>query len=267
MLENILISVICVGGLSLVFGAVLGLSAKKFAVKPDPVAEKVLGVLPGANCGGCGYPGCLVFAGHVAAGEASYKGCPAAGADGAVKIAEIIGLDVSPAARKSAYVKCSGTDDDTKRNYFYDGPKSCVAASQLATGGNKSCSYSCVGLASCQHVCPFDAIRMVNGVAVIDGKKCTACGKCIPACPKHLIEIAPDRCRVRVLCNSRDRAKVVKANCRAGCFGCRICQKQCETGAVTVTDNIARINYGKCTMCMHCVEKCPSKVIVITPSA
>ena len=263
MFGNLLYAVLSVGGLAILLGVILGLSAKKFAVEADPKVEQIIKFLPGANCGGCGFPGCAVFAERVAHNEANFTGCPPAGAEGAANIAEFLGIDMIATNKRAAYVKCGGTDDSVTRNYIYDGPKSCVAASQLAAGGNKTCAYSCIGLASCQNVCPFGAIKMIDSVAVIDKDKCTACGKCIPACPKHLIEIAPVRSKVRVLCNSRDRGKVVRENCRAGCLGCNICQKACTFGAIKVEDNVAHIDFSKCTLCMDCVAKCPSKVIKI----
>ena len=258
---NILYPILAVGALALIFGGVLGFSSKKYAVETDPKVEKILNVLPGANCGGCGFPGCAVFAQSVADNEASYNGCPAAGTEAISEIAKLMGIDVTRENRKTAYVKCGGTNDNIKRNYIYDGPQSCVAASQLATGGNKSCEYSCIGLASCKHVCPFDAVKMVDNVAVINSAKCTACGKCVSACPKHLIEIVPEKNKVRVMCNSRDKGKLVRENCRAGCYGCKMCQKACKEGAISVIDNIAHIDYDKCTLCMDCVGKCPAKVI------
>ena len=261
MLENIVYPILCVGGMALVFGAILGFSAKKFAVESDPRVTRIINVLPGANCGGCGFPGCAVFAERVISGEASYRGCPPGGASAAVEIAKFVGVEATTENRKVAFVKCNGSNDNIKRSYIYDGPQSCVSASQLATGGNKTCSYSCIGLASCQHACPFGAIKMVDGIAVVIREKCSACGKCVAVCPKNLIEIVPDISKVRVLCNSRDRGAVVRENCRAGCIGCNICQKQCPEGAITVQDNIAQINYDKCTMCMTCVNKCPSKAI------
>ena len=184
MIENILYPVLSVGGLALVFGAILGFSAKKFAVKTDPKVEQILNVLPGANCGSCGFPGCTIFAERVAAKEASYNGCPGAGASGTEEIAKYMGVEIGAFNKKSAYVKCYGTDDNIKRNYIYDGPKSCLSASQLAAGGNKTCTYSCIGHASCQHVCPFGAIKIVDSVAVISQEKCTACGKCVSVCLK-----------------------------------------------------------------------------------
>jgi len=263
MLESILIPVLCVGGLALLFGVILGLSAKKFAVESDPAVDRIVNVLPGANCGGCGFPGCTVFAENVTKGTASYRGCPPGGASAAVEIARFMGIEATAVNRKVAFVKCNGTNDNIKRNYIYDGPKSCVSASQLATGGNKTCRYSCIGLASCKNACPFGAIKMVDSIAVVITEKCSACGKCIPVCPKNLIEIVPDRSTVRVLCNSRDKGKLVKENCRAGCIGCTLCQKVCREGAIIVEDNIAKINYEKCTLCMECVNKCPTKAIKI----
>jgi Na+-translocating ferredoxin:NAD+ oxidoreductase RNF subunit RnfB len=261
MVESLLVPIISIGVLSLIFGALLGFSAKRFAVFVDPKVEKIRNILPGANCGGCGFPGCSVFAEAVAKEEASYKGCPAGGSGTAKAIAETMGLNPAVSDRKVAFIKCNGIDDNIKRNYIYDGPKRCLAASQLATGGNKSCSYSCIGLASCKNACPFNAIKIVDSIAVVDSKRCTACGKCVSVCPKKLIEIVPEKSKVRVLCNSRDKGKTVRENCRAGCMGCGRCQKVCEAGAITVQDNIAHIDYTKCTQCRKCLDKCPAKAI------
>ncbi|MCL2832055.1 MAG: RnfABCDGE type electron transport complex subunit B [Treponema sp.] len=261
MIQTMLIPVLAVAGLALIFGAILGLSAKKFAVESDPNVDRIVSVLPGANCGGCGFPGCGVFAENVVKGKASYNGCPPGGASAASEIAKQMGIDAAPSNRSAAFVKCDGCNTNIKRNYIYDGPKSCVSASQLATGGNKSCRYSCIGLESCKNACPFGAIKMVDGVAVIIKEKCSACGKCVAVCPKNLIEIVPDKNTVRVMCNSTDKGKLVRENCRAGCIGCNICQKICQAGAITVVNNIAHIDYEKCTLCMECVPKCPSKAI------
>ena len=263
MIESILFPILSIGGLSLVFGALLGFSAKKFAVKTDPEVEKIKNILPGVNCGGCGFAGCAVFAEAVVSKDASYKGCPAGGGTTATKIAEIVGINPSVSSRKVAFIKCHGMDSNVKRNYIYDGPKSCVAASQLATGGNKSCTYSCIGLASCKNVCVFDAIDMIDSIAVVNSAKCTACGRCITVCPKKLIEIVPDNSKVRVACHSEDKGRLVKINCRAGCIGCTLCQRSCKEGAITVANNIARIDYEKCTQCLECVNKCPTRAIMI----
>ena len=262
MLESILIPVLSIGGLALVLGSLLGFSTKKFAVEEDPNVERIRNVLPGSNCGGCGFAGCAGFAEAVARQQAAYSGCPPGGAITAGRIAETMGLDPSvTTAKKVAFIKCNGREESVKRNYIYDGPKSCVAASQLATGGNKTCSYSCIGLESCKNACLFDAIIISGSIAEVDSKKCTACGKCIAACPKNLIQMVPDNSKVRVLCNSKDIGRLVRRNCRAGCIGCAICQKNCPEAAITVKDNIACVDYDKCTMCMICVDKCPTKAV------
>jgi len=261
--ESILYPILSVGGLALLLGAVLGFSARKFAVETDPNVDKIFGALPGVNCGGCGFPGCAIFAERVAMGSANYNGCPPGGTAAAKEIAGVLGLDVAEANRKAAFVKCGGTNRNIKINYIYDGPKSCVAASQLATGGNKSCPYSCIGLESCRHACPFRAIKTVDGVSEIISEKCTACGICIDICPKNLIELAPDKAKVRVACNSRENGKTVRENCRAGCIGCGLCKKNCPEDAITVENNLARIDYEKCTLCMTCVQKCPPKTIIL----
>ncbi|MCL2558120.1 MAG: RnfABCDGE type electron transport complex subunit B [Treponema sp.] len=261
MLQSVLIQVASVGALAVVFGALLGFSARKFAVKVDPRVEKVFESLPKVNCGGCGFANCALFAEAVATEKAGYNGCSAGGPAAASEIAKTMGVDAIAMERKVAFVKCNGVDVNVKRNYIYDGPQSCIAASQLANGGNKACTYGCMGLASCKNVCAFDAIRIVDKVSVIDPKKCTACGKCVTICPKGLIEIVPEKSAVRVMCNSKDPGKIVRENCRAGCIGCGICKKVCPEDAIEVENNLAKINYDKCTLCMTCVGKCPVKAI------
>jgi Na+-translocating ferredoxin:NAD+ oxidoreductase RNF subunit RnfB len=263
MIENILYPIITIGGLSLVFGALLGFSAKRFAVNVDPKVKQIVNILPGVNCGGCGFAGCAVFAEAVASEKASYQGCPAGGSAAALKIAETMGIEAEVSNRKVAFIKCHGLDSNVKRNYIYDGPKSCVAASQLAAGGNKACAYSCIGLASCKNACPFGAINIIDSIAEVDIIKCTACGKCVSVCPKNLIDIVPEKNAVRVFCNSKDIGRVVRRNCRAGCIGCGICVKVCKSDAITIVDNIACVDYTKCTSCKACVDKCPSKSIMV----
>jgi Na+-translocating ferredoxin:NAD+ oxidoreductase RNF subunit RnfB len=263
MIENIIYPIIAIGGLSLIFGALLGFSAKKFAVNVDPKVKDIINILPGVNCGGCGFAGCAVFAEAVAKDAAKYNGCPAGGSSAAQQIAQTLGIDAQASVKKVAFIKCNGIDSNVKRNYVYDGPRSCIAASQLATGGNKACTYSCIGLASCKNACPFDAIKIVDSIAEVDIAKCTACGKCVSACPKNLIEIVPEKNRVRVCCQSKDIGRVVRRNCRAGCIGCAICQKNCTAEAITIVDNIACVDYTKCTSCMVCVNKCPTKAIMV----
>jgi len=261
MFINALLPIVSIGALALAFGVLLSYSAKKFAVRDDPKVEQIKEILPGVNCGSCGYPGCAMFAQAVIKGEISYRGCPAAGAEAAKKIAAIVGVDAVVSNRRVAFIPCNGIDDNVTRNYVYDGPKSCVAASQLATGGNKSCRYSCIGLESCKNACPFDAIKIIDSIAEVDPVKCTACGKCVSACPKGIIQIVPERVKVRVLCHSKDPGRLVRKYCRAGCIGCKICVNACPQDAIILEDNVAKINYEKCNQCLACISKCPAKAI------
>ena len=263
MLLEILIPVLCIAILALILGGLLGFATKKFYVEVDPKVDMINNLLPGANCGGCGYPGCGQFADNVVKGLAPYGGCPVAGPDAAIEIAGIMGVEATVTEKKVAFVKCNGIDENVKQNYIYSGLTSCVAAAQLALGGSKACAYACLGLESCKTACPFDAVNMVNGVAEIDTENCVACGKCVDACPKGLIDMVYDKAKVRVMCNSKDKGKTVRENCKAGCIACMLCKKACEAEAITIENNIAIIDYDKCTLCNACVGKCPTKAIKI----
>jgi Na+-translocating ferredoxin:NAD+ oxidoreductase RNF subunit RnfB len=261
MYLDILLPALSIAALALILGGLLGFSGKKFHVEVDPTVEKIQSVLPGVNCGGCGFAGCSLFAESVTTGKAAYNDCPVADDDAAAEIAGIMGIDPTVANRKVAFVKCNGAHENVKRNYIYSGPKSCIAASLLAGGGNKSCTYSCVGLESCKHACMFDAVVMFEDIAYINSEKCVGCGKCVDVCPKNLIEMVYDKSKVRVMCNSKDKGKLVRENCRAGCIGCSLCKKNCPEDAITIEDNIAVVDYEKCTSCMACINKCPTKSI------
>ena len=251
-----------IGITGLLIGLLLGVAGKKFAVEVDERETAVRELLPGNNCGGCGYAGCDAMAQAIAAGEAPANGCPVAGSEVANKIAAIMGEAAGDAQRQVAFVKCSGTCDKTNVKYRYYGIQDCRKAAMVPGKGEKMCSYGCMGFGSCVQVCPFDAIHVVDGVAVVDQEKCKACKKCIAVCPNHLIELVPYEAKYKVACNSKDKGKDVKAACDAGCIGCKLCEKQCKFDAIHVEDNIAKIDYSKCKNCGACALKCPSKVIV-----
>jgi len=247
--------------MGLIFGAGLAYASKKFAVETDPKVELVREVLPGANCGGCGFPGCDGYAASVAAGNAPVNACPVGGGPLAQKIADIMGLEVESSERKIARVLCQGDHEHCREKYVYQGIQDCVAASML-DGGSKSCQYGCLGLGTCVKACPFDAIHITEGkIAVVDASKCTGCKKCVAACPKNLIEMVPESRKVKVMCKSTDKAKAVREKCSIGCIGCRLCVKACQFDAIIFEDNLARIDYDKCTNCGKCAEKCPTKAI------
>ena len=260
-MTGIILAAVVVGGTGLFIGIFLGIAGEKFAVKVDEREEAILGVLPGNNCGGCGYAGCSGLAAAIVKGEAEVSGCPVGGAPVAAKIGDIMGVAAGTQERQTAFVKCAGTCEKAILDYDYTGIQDCTMASMMQNGGAKGCNSGCLGFGSCVAACPFDAIHVVDGIAVVDKEACKACGKCIAACPKHLIEIVPYDQKHLVKCNSQDKGKAVMQACTAGCIGCKMCEKVCESDAVHVVDNIAHIDPEKCTNCGKCAEKCPKKII------
>ncbi|MDR1704749.1 MAG: RnfABCDGE type electron transport complex subunit B [Clostridiales bacterium] len=261
MVQDVLYAVAVIGGLGLVFGAGLGYAGKRFAVEEDAVTALIRGLLPGANCGGCGYLGCDELAKAISAGEAKYDACPVGGPETAKKIAEALGKEAGEFKRLAAFVKCAGDNDKAQNRYTYEGLNDCRSAALLSGGGAKSCKYGCLGMGSCDSVCAFGAIRFINGVAVVDGDKCTACGQCAKICPRHIIELVPAVNPVRVACSSHDNARTVMACCSVGCRACKLCEKACNFNAIKVEEMLAEIDYEKCRVCGECAGKCPAKII------
>ncbi|MDR1665147.1 MAG: RnfABCDGE type electron transport complex subunit B [Clostridiales bacterium] len=261
-MSTILLSVLALGGMGLLFGVGLSYAGIMFKVEEDPRLGEIKDALPGANCGGCGYAGCAALAEAILAGTAAPNACPVGGEASAKAIGAILGVEVTVQERQCAFVKCGGDRNKSSFRYTYQGLNSCGAAMQLAAGGAKNCAYGCLGGGSCEAVCAFGAISMVNGIALVDNEKCTACGKCVKECPKKIIELAPYKNKTRVACSSRDNGKTVRANCTVGCIACKICEKNCEYGAVHVNELLAAVDYEKCTQCNVCAEKCPMKCIV-----
>lgn len=259
---NILLSIMALGAMGLAFGIGLSYANKKFKVDSDPRIEAITDALPAANCGACGLPGCGNFATAIVSGDVKPEDCPVAGFDAVQSIGKIMGVEVVESARKTAYIRCGGGFSNSEYRYDYQGMTSCTAAMQLASGGAKSCSYGCLGEGSCVAVCDFDAITIKDGVAKVIEQKCVACLKCVSSCPKNLIIMIPQDSKIRVACNARDDARTVRANCKVGCIGCRICQRLCEPTAIKIFDQLAEIDYEKCNDCKACVEKCPMKCII-----
>lgn len=261
-MTEVISSVLIVSGVGLFIGLFLGVAGEKFAVYVDPKEQEVLDALPGNNCGGCGFPGCSGLATAIAKGEAPVTACPVGGEECANKIAEIMGLSAEGAKKMTAFVKCKGTPARTFDNYEYYGIRDCKMALVAPGSGPKSCKYGCIGFGNCVKVCPFDAIHIIDGIARVDKFACKACNKCVVECPLQLIELVPFDNTVLVGCSSKDKGKDVKTACKVGCIACKICEKTCQYDAIHVVNDVAIVDYDKCTMCGDCVAKCPSKIIL-----
>lgn len=259
---GIVMATAVVAVVGILIGIILGIASIKLHVDVDEKEAAVLEVLPGNNCGGCGFPGCSGLAAAIAKGEAPVNQCPVGGASVAAAIGEIMGVDAGAADKQVAYVRCAGDCEKAKEKYTYFGAPDCRVQDQAPGGGSKACSYGCLGGGSCVDVCAFDAIHVVNGVAVVDKEKCVACKKCIEICPRHLITLVSyEKTTTVVTCQSRDKGPVAKKNCDVGCIGCGICAKNCPKQCITVTDFLAEIDQEKCIHCGLCAQKCPTKAI------
>ncbi len=267
MTNLILTAVVSIGAIALVISLILYAASKKFAVYEDPRIAQVSEVLPQANCGGCGYPGCGGFAeACVKADTLDGKNCPVGGAEVMGKIATILGMDAGDTEPLVAVVRCNGTCEHRPRINQYDGAMSCAIASSLY-GGETACSYGCLGCGDCVAACQFDAIHMnpETGLPEVDESKCTACNSCVTACPKNIIELRPvgkRSRRVYVSCVNKDKGAATRKACSVGCIGCGICVKTCPFDAIELGSNLAYIDPHKCRSCRKCVEACPQDSII-----
>ncbi|MFP4380528.1 MAG: RnfABCDGE type electron transport complex subunit B [Candidatus Sumerlaeia bacterium] len=249
------------GGLGLGVGVILFAASKKFAVKENPLVEEINEVLPGTNCGACGYAGCRSLAEAFAADPSLDAYCPVGGSDVAEKIASILGVEMKAAEKKVARILCGGTTDCASRHGVYEGIKDCNAV-ELVSASPKVCTYGCLGLGTCVKACPFDAIEVVNGVVRVNEEECTGCGVCVKACPRDCIELQGSNKTIWVACHSRDSGALVRKYCSVGCIGCKKCEKNCPTGAITVENFYAHIRQELCNDCGKCVELCPTSAIL-----
>ena len=260
IMGNILPPTLILGGLGVVFGLGLSYASKIFAVDIDKRIAMIKEVLPGANCGACGYPGCDAFATGVVEGSAKIDGCPVGGYETASKIAEIMGATVDECEKKVARIFCRGTYSASKEKYDYYGIEDCFTASQVF-GGQKACAHGCLGFGNCKDACAFDAIVIEEGIARILEENCTGCGKCVEACPQNIIELVPEKKRYAVLCRSKDKGAITRKSCSVGCIGCMKCVKACPKDAISMVDNHAVIDTEKCVNCGVCVKVCPTSAI------
>lgn len=250
--------IIILGALGLLFGIGLFIASRVFFVKIDGRVEMIERVLPGTNCGACGLAGCTGLAKAIVHGQADVMGCVAGGENVADQVAEVMGVKAGAVEKKVAVLRCQGRN--VKDRFVYEGIRTCEAAT-LIQGGPKECSYGCIRFGDCAGACLFDALHMVDDFPQVDEAKCTSCGKCVEACPKHLFELVSLAKTVHVQCQSRDMAKDTRKACDVGCIACKKCEKICPFDAIHVENNLAVIDFEKCTSCGKCVDECPMKTI------
>ncbi|MCQ2146882.1 MAG: RnfABCDGE type electron transport complex subunit B [Bacteroidales bacterium] len=266
MTTTIIWTIVIIAALGLALAVILYFVAEKFKVEEDPRIDLVEKVMPGANCGGCGFAGCRAFAdAAVKAPNLDNNFCPVGGNETMKKVAAILGYEIKEKAPMVAVVRCNGTCENRPKTNEYDCLQSCKVLVALYAG-DTGCAFGCLGCGDCVAACQFGAISMnpATGLPEVDETKCTACGACSKACPKGVIEIRNKGIRgmrVYVSCLNKDKGPAAKKACSAACIGCGICAKTCTHGAITVENNIAYIDYSKCKLCRECEAMCPTGAI------
>lgn len=267
MSEVLIYTIATLVALGVLSALILYFVAQKFKVYEDPRIDTVESMLPGANCGGCGFPGCRGLSDAlVKQDDISSLFCPVGGTAVMTPIAEFLGKAAPVKEPQVAEVRCGGSCSKRARTNQYDGASSCAVAASLY-GGETGCTFGCLGKGDCVLVCNFDAIHMdpETGLPVVDESKCTACGACVKACPKMLIELRKQGVRNRrvyVACRNQDKGAVARKVCEAACIACGKCQKVCPFDAITIENNVAFIDSYKCKACRKCVMECPTGAIV-----
>ncbi len=259
---EVLTAVLVLAAISALCGVGLCVASKFMAVEVDERIPKVRACLPGANCGACGFAGCDGYAAALVEDpDLAVNLCVPGGATAAAGIGVVLGREAGESVKLVAEVRCSGTCEATSVKMDYNGIESCAAA-KLLFGGTGSCVYGCIGLGDCARVCPENAIHVTGGLARVDVRSCIGCGICAKTCPNNVIAIRPAQAHVTVDCNSHQKGAGTRKVCSAGCIGCRLCEKNCHTGAITVTDNLASIDYALCDGCGKCIEVCRAGCLV-----
>ncbi len=251
-----------------IFGGVLAVASKKFHVQTDERIALIVNVLPGANCGACGYPGCGGLAKSIVEGNADASACAVLKPADAKIIADIMGSDMQEKERLIARLRCSKPMVEAKKLYDYQGIDNCHLALNMFRG-QRSCNYGCLGLGSCAQSCAFGAIAINSeGLPEINYSLCVGCGVCVNECPQFLLYLEKAHQKVIIACNNRDKGKQAKDVCPNACISCGLCVKFCPQQAITMityknSGTLPKLDSSKCIQCGICSEKCPSKLIKI----
>jgi len=245
-------------------GILLLIASRKFAVKENPLVEDLVEILPGTNCGACGFAGCRGLAEGFAGNLDLEAACPVGGDATADLIAEALGVERKVAEKKLARLRCGGTIDCAARTGSYEGIADCAAV-HITSSSPKVCPFGCLGLGTCARACPFDAIEIVDGLMRIDEEKCVGCGVCAKVCPRQCIEMMGANQRIWVACQSEDTGAIVRKYCTVGCLGCGKCERNCPTGAIKVENFYSHIRPELCNGCGECARQCPTHAIVLRP--
>lgn len=243
-------------------GAILAIAARVFAVAEDPRIPQVCGLLPGANCGGCGFAGCAEYARVIVQDDVALNLCTAGGAETAAKLAKWKGVEVQAADKKVALVLCRGNAENAPRRFLYNGVADCAAAHAVG-GGDKLCRFGCLGYGTCARVCPVQAIELSGQLARVHPHLCISCGACVKACPRKLIKLVPEPRHLHVFCSSLDKGPIVKKACKVGCIACTLCTKLAPDKAIIMNGALAVVDYTKPidAEADALVQKCPGHCI------
>jgi RnfABCDGE-type electron transport complex B subunit len=255
-MDLIIIAVCALTVTGLACAVMLCAASKALDIPVDERVGKMLEILPGSNCGACGFAGCSGYANAlISGGDIQGNLCTPGGNALAKQLGEILGVEAEEVAGKLAVVHCRGDNDALLKKMAYNGIQSCMAAKQIF-GGEGACAFGCLGYGDCREHCPVNAICMVKGLAHIISERCIGCGLCVKSCPNKLITISDQHVETVVMCRNIEKGAVARKKCSRSCIGCRKCARECKAGAITVEDNLAVIDYSKCDHCKHCAETC-----------
>ena len=260
MSNVIIMAIASVSGLGLICSIMLAIASKVMAVEVDERVSQVGEIMPGANCGACGYAGCDGYANAIVNEDAETNLCTPGGAEVSKAISSIMGVEAAATVQTYALVCCRGDSAAQHNKMEYSGIESCKAAKQFY-GGQNACVFGCLGFGDCAAVCPNNAICVDGGLARVLSADCIGCKLCVKACPNDIIVMEQNAGFAAVMCMNTEKGAVVRKKCSAGCIACTKCVRECPVQAIEMRDNLAVIDYSKCTNCGKCAESCITKCI------